>query len=433
MIADLRAAAAEFAEFDGWKLAAVDAGRGSQHDLHPWELLLARIADAVQASSEARTDILLHRPETSEPPPITVQTVVATEIHQHLSRGGRLGRMSLAFRTNWKQALSVWQVQGRSPETADHILAIQRFLSVQFARTELQPLWDGLMAAHGAPKFTELGEEPERAAHTFAGGVAQALNWWCQTWVPLKQRLEECGLDWDRVLGDQPPDVSAHGEMRRIMSAVRDRLIRELEQTRNHLDAARLKKQTGDILVRLRRNTRPEVNALCTAIQDHDADAYRHAFEQCLAAAERHQHALRRKELLSRLTRRTAGGALIGEQWAESISNRSGIHGESTPPGDVAKAWEWRQLNEELDRRAAVDLEEIGRKIADLQDDIQRVTRDLIERKAWARQIRRTSARPETSALSQLGIRVGGFRRFGDAVGNKEVSHAKEVYCPPDG
>src|SRR6516164_4171250 len=39
----------------------------------------------------------------------------------------------------------------------------------------------------------------------------------------------------------------------------------------------------------------------------------------------------------------------------------------------------------------------------------------------------------ETSALSQLKIGVGALGSISDAAGNKEVSHAEEVYRPADG
>ena len=71
-----------------------------------------------------------------------------------------------------------------------------------------------------------------------------------------------------------------------------------------------------------------------------------------MAAVARRKHALRRKELLARLRRN--GSA---ETWAEAILHRHDLHRGSTPPGDIFKAWEWRQLNDELVRRAEVDLE----------------------------------------------------------------------------
>ncbi len=419
LFADLTSAVDEFATFDDCKLAAVDAGRGTAHDRRPWDLLLAKIDEAVLARSEAKTDVIIHDPQVSEPPPLETQATLASEIHRHLAGGGRLGRMSLAFRGRWKNVLSVWQVQGQSPETAEQIVAIQRWLSVKIVLRELQPLWDGLMAPHGAPKFTDLGDEPERTAHTFAAAVGRAVPWWQETWLPLERRLHECGFDWDRFLSEQPPDLTEYGEMQHVISAVQDRLIGALEQTRDYLEAGRLQEQTGDVLTRLRRYPRPEVDVVCRAIQDRDGEAYSRAHNEYLAAVERQRHAVRRKELLSRLTRRGHQGQAVAEAWAERIRNRRGHHGKPTPPGDVTKAWEWRQLNDELDRRGEADLEEIGRKITDLQDQLKRVTNELIERKAWSGQIRRTTPAKRQALMGWLGIikKIGtGFTKRAPAL-----------------
>jgi len=61
------------------------------------------------------------------------------------------------------------------------------------------------------------------------------------------------------------------------------------------------------------------------------------------------------------------------------------------PPGDLAAAWEWRQFSDELDRRSQVDMEELGQKIEQLQRELRDVTNELIDRRAWEKQVRRTS------------------------------------------
>ena len=94
--------------------------------------------------------------------------------------------------------------------------------------------------------------------------------------------------------------------------------------------------------------------------------------------------------------------------------HRHDLHCGSTPPGDVFKAWEWRQLNDELVRRAEVDLEELGRQIEDLQDQLKSVTNQLIDRKAWAGQVRRTRRAQRQALIGWLSIinRIGkGFGR----------------------
>ena len=277
----------EFAAFDGWKLAAVDARRHPQPDGGPWDHLLRKIDETVELALQVQTDVVVHRPQVREESPLQAQSVLALEIHEHLLRGGRLGWLWLPWRLHWKKALSIWTVQGRPPKTADQVAAILRLLSVKISRTELQVLWEGLMAAHGAPGLAELGEEPERAASQFASIIREVLDWWPRRWTPLEQRLRDIGFEWQRFVGEQPPDLNRYGEMRRIMTAVQNRLIGDLERTKKHLESLRVRKQMADVLNHLRMSDRPEVVAVRKAIEDKDPEAYSRAYHECMAAVAR--------------------------------------------------------------------------------------------------------------------------------------------------
>ena len=73
--------------------------------------------------------------------------------------------------------------------------------------------------------------------------------------------------------------------------------------------------------------------------------------------------------------------------WAEHIRARLGVHGQPTPQGDVAAAWEWRQLNDEIERRGNTDIERVCDEIENLTSQLELITTDLIDRRAWASQL----------------------------------------------
>lgn len=414
LVTDLKSVVTEFSVFDGWKLAAVDAGRNQLPDGGPWSHLLAKIDEAVEIARIVQTDIVVHGPEVVDESTLQPQLIAANELLKHLSEGGKLGWMSLAFRSTWKQALSNWRVKSRAPETVEQITAVQRLIAIKISRVELRLLWDGLMSSHGAPHSTELGDEPERSASQFSPVIRDTFEWWCKKWVPLEQRLRDLGFDWPRFIGEQPPDLNRYGEMRRSMEAVQLRLVGDLERTKDHLKALVLNKQMGDILGRLRTFDRPEVAALRKSLEDKNDEAYARSYQACVAAAERRKHALRRKELWAKMTRPSPRGGAIAEAWAEAIRQRRDVHGGNSPPGDALKAWEWRQHNDELDRRAEVDLEDLGRQIQEINDELKRLTNQLIDRKAWAGQVRRTGTAQRQALMGWLSIvtRIGrGFGR----------------------
>ena len=414
VVTELTAVVTEFFSFEGWKLAAVDAGRNQLPGGGPWSHLLTRITEGVELARLLETDIVVHGPEVVDESSLQPQLVAANELLMHLSEGRKLGWMSLTFRPSWKQALSNWRVKGRAPETAEQITAVQRLIAVKISRVELRLLWDGLMYSHGAPHSTKLGDKPEQSASQFSSVIRNSLEWWCKKWVPLEQRLRDLDFDWPRFIGEQPPDLNQYGQIRRIMEAVRLRLVDDLERTREHLKSLVLNNQMGDIFGQLQTFNRPEVEALLKALEEKNDEAYARSYQDCVAAAERRKYSLRRRQLLAKMTRPSSSGSVIAEAWAEAIRQRRDIHGGHNPPGYAMNAWDWRQLNDELDRRAEVDLEDLGYQIQEINDQLKRLTNQLIDRKAWIGQVRRTGTAQRQALMGWLSIvgRIGkGFGR----------------------
>src|SRR5229473_3435976 len=120
------------------------------------------------------------------------------------------------------------------------------------------------------------------------------------------------------------------------------------------------------------------------AVKRRDPHAYRAAYSSLLDFYAKHESLQRRRALLAKLEKVAPG-------WATAIRERIGNHGERDLPGEPEKAWLWRQLYDELDRLARLSLEDIQDRINRLSKELFTVTADLVEKRAWAQQIRRTS------------------------------------------
>jgi very-short-patch-repair endonuclease len=396
LIQAFHSAVVEFRKFASWQLAAVDSGRVRRAE-DPWEHLLAKIDESQQVATESELLVMRFRPQLGDELAWEEQLVSAVEISNHLAGGGKLGFASLLFRSRWKSSLKLWQTQGREPQTHEEVKAVCSLLRLKLVRRELEILWDGLMRANDARAFAELGESPEEVASQFATSLRMARQWWAAQWEPLLSRLAGMGFDWNRFLSEQSPDLMRYGTMLREITAVETRLLRELEQTVSwlrHLHLGQTIKQLNSRLAHFRRR---EVDGIRLALEQRDAEAYSRAFEACKLALERQEHSLRRRKLLERLTRRI-GNAAIAPNWAKAISARVGIHGHSKPPADAAKAWEWRQLSEEIDRRNDLDVDALGQRLDELNSELKNITNRLIDNLAWASQIRRTTL-PQRQAL----------------------------------
>src|SRR5260370_33516188 len=93
-------------------------------------------------------------------------------------------------------------------------------------------------------------------------------------------------------------------------------------------------------------------------------------------------------------------------------------HGERDLPGEPEKAWLWRQLYDELDRLARLSLDDIQDRINRLSKELFTATADLVEKRAWAQQIPRTSLQQRRA--------FPGWREF-----CKQVGQGSSQRAPP--
>ncbi|MGH7625523.1 MAG: AAA domain-containing protein, partial [Gemmatimonadaceae bacterium] len=77
-------------------------------------------------------------------------------------------------------------------------------------------------------------------------------------------------------------------------------------------------------------------------------------------------------------------------EWSRAISTRTGVHGTPTIPGDDVTAWRWRQLQQELAWREALDEVELTRTLERRREELRDTTAQLVDRRAWLSQVRRT-------------------------------------------
>ncbi len=415
LIRGFREAINSFRAMEPWQLAAVDAGRAGDHDVAPWQHLLGKIEEAQRCISEAKLDKINHAPEVADSIPLEQQRQLVVEIRGHVESGKGLGWFALVGRGTWKSAIQCWRVRGQSPTLGDHFAAIESTLHVKIAREELGLLWDGLMSCNGLPSSQELGGNIEQTCAQYGELIQSAIVWWETTWIPLVYALKSLGFDWDRFNGELPPSLGEYGPMKRVVDGVEKQLLPNLSATTSHLRSLYLRKKLKLFSEQVSRFSRSEVNALRAAIEHGNVEDYDKAYQTLVGAISRQQHAQRRRALLRRLEGRAGEGKAVAETWATHVRNRLKEHGQSELPGDPATAWEWRQLCDELDRRAAVNIEEILATIEDLNQRLKNTTVKLIDCRAWSRQVRRTTLRQRHSLMGWLDT----VRRIGRGFGKR--------------
>src|SRR5579859_6975241 len=396
---------------DKWKLAAVYAGRYGDVHRQPWDQLVSLVRLVHREAANALESFVKYGPETSGVAPAKDQEHVAGEILGHLESGGKLGSITLFTHKSWSQFLDVTKINGTRPRLPEHFQTLRQFFRLQSLREELGARWDRQVATLGAPHASEMGEEIEKTLMQYCDAIEGCLSWQERMWLPLQQRLEDIGFRWEKFLAEQPAVLGPDGELARIYNAVNEALLPILDSRFKKLKLLQLEEEFRELKSKLKLAARVAkaskvISQLLSAVNDESCYGYREAYERLLELKSRQADLDLRRVLLTKLE--TAAPA-----WAGAIRNRTGVHGRGEPPRDAASAWTWRQLNDELDRRASVSLESLQAKSEKLREQLRRTTVELIDKRSWASQARRTSSRERQALVGWLDT----IRRIGKGHG----------------
>src|SRR3981189_2723221 len=396
---------------DKWKLAAVYAGKYGHGHREPWEQLVSSVRLVHREAANAQESFVKYGPQLSDNFALEDQERIAGEILAHLENGGKLGSFVMLTHKGWSQFVESAKVNKAKPRLPEHFQALRKFSRLKTLRQDLAGRWDRQMAALGTPSSGEMGEEIEKTLMQFCDAIEDCLGWHEQTWLPLQQQLEDLCFRWEKFLAEQPAVVGADGELVRIGKAVTNSLLPILDSRFKKLRLLQLEGEHRDLKGRLKLSARlakssKATSKLLAAVSDEDSGDYRDAYDRFLELKSRQADLDLRRVLLTKLES-------AAPTWAGAIRNRTAVHGRGEPPRDPAAAWIWRQLNDELDRRAGVSLEALQSKSEKLREQLRRATVGLLDNRAWSSPAPRTSSRQRQALVGWLDT----IRRIGKGHG----------------
>ncbi|MGB2898552.1 MAG: AAA domain-containing protein [Candidatus Acidiferrum sp.] len=394
-----------------WKLAAVYAGKYGHGHREAWDQLVSFVRLVHREAANAQESFVKYGPQLSDNFALEDHERIAGEILAHLENGGRLGSFALLTHKAWSQFIESAKVNKTKPRLPEHFQTLRKLARLKTFRQDLAGRWDRQMAPLGTPSSGEMGEEVEKTLMQFCDAIEDCLSWHEQTWLPLQQQLEDLGFRWEKFLAEQPAVVGADGELLRIGKAVAHSLLPILDSRFKKLRLLQLEVEHRDLKGRLKLAARlakssKATSKLLAAVSDEDSGDYRYAYDRLLELKSRQADLDLRRALLTKLES-------AAPTWAGAIRNRTGVHGRGEPPRDPAAAWIWRQLNDELDRRAGVSLEALQSKSEKLREQLRRATVGLIDKRAWSSQAHRTSSRQRQALVGWLDT----IRRIGKGHG----------------
>ncbi|OGX44041.1 MAG: hypothetical protein A3I71_00580 [Omnitrophica WOR_2 bacterium RIFCSPLOWO2_02_FULL_63_16] len=392
----LKGAIAQLAPADSWLFAVTDAGRTGAEHRQVWDNLLALVDSACQQAAQGAESILQHQPCLPERPAATEQIRILEEIVSHLSNGAKLNWWTTLVRASWKPVLNSAKVASGSPRTAEHFRSLLTVAQLKVTREGLVGRWYHQVVNINGPDIAKVQDQPEAVASRLQEQCKDALNWYHAIWIQILNQLTELGFRWEAFMKEVPPDLSPQGELRRLREVVTNRLPGLLAVRLNQAYAQRAEETLAQLreIAKWALNKNPAASTLTKlieAVSRMDSQTYREAFERLGRLHQLNSALRRRKELLGRLSAHAP-------EWANAIVARIHPHDGSQVPGDPNAAWLWKQLYDELERRAAVSIPKLQGDAEQLTAKLQEVTARLIDSLAWAAQIERTNL-PQRQAL----------------------------------
>ena len=379
--------AVEMIEEDSlWCLEVIAAGWDGGAAQEVWESLISLVEMVAEQAVQAKKMLLEYGPIlTYEPGEEEEIEGLLVEIQQYVLAGGKLSSLKLlTTKRKWKGIIDKGRVNGLPPVKSEHFEALLCQVRLEKARIKLVLRWQRQIPEGPVPH--ELGKAPEQFCSQYCTTISRYLEWNKKQWKPLLLELGQWGFLWEEFMSNMPIQTGTHGRLLRLRRAVLDYLPGVLTARADILLQEKAEKSFATLQTDLEAHDQSTkvIQELTEAVQGRNLVLYRTAFERLVELKSKEDAVVLRRRLLMQLE--SAAPA-----WASAIRQRVDEHGKEVLPGDAEKAWRWRQLNDELDVRNAVSMQELQMQIEKSSHDLRTTTAVLVEKKAWSAQARRTT------------------------------------------
>jgi very-short-patch-repair endonuclease len=369
------------------------SGNGEDHvsdaERGDWAALHQLIKDAVSAAADARAATRAHEIECGGLS-ITTQTVsVVRAIEAQVAAGKSIGVAARMFHREWSPVIELCRIDGASPSTAEHFAALAKVMQADLARRAVAGRWRRQAEQVGLPAFESLPEPREQTLLEYAKQFDDLLSWWPSRSTATVEAMYEAGFNWQTFQAEAIAHARPATPLDRNVAILADAC--EVVWAREHaLARIAARGALGRLVEALRGYRGPVCAALRGAVQEKDLDAYARWYDELVALEKKRTLVRTRAALLERLS-------AAAPAWANAIRGRDDMHGAPTPPGrssdgadTIPAAWRWRQMAQEVERRATLDERVVARTLRDRRTALRATTTRLIDRKAWLAQSRRT-------------------------------------------
>ncbi|MGA2000411.1 MAG: AAA domain-containing protein [Terriglobales bacterium] len=401
-----------------WQLDAIQAGRDGDEAKQVWVSLTQLIESTWQEVQDCHVLLMAHGPRLHDQRSPHELLPIVDEIIQHIEAGKSFGLLTKLTKPGWQQLISVTYIGNRRPilnEPTD-FRAVRALLRTQLIRQKLVERWERQIAAQGGPTAAELGEKPELVCRQFVPQIQACVDWHSATWLALEAEFQQLGFGWSAYLQLTPPQTGNNAELRRLRDAVLGDLERILKARAGWLRLQHLEQVWSECRALVPQTDQTDAvvaRQLRQALHEAAPTTYQESYEELVRLKNLEPDLMMRRKLLGRLEH-------AAPTWASAIQNRHPRHSTPEPPGEPLAAWEWRQMHDELERRANVSIEEVQQRIEHLIRELLDVTAQLVEKLTWVSLIRKTTP-DQKQALGSYALMRNKLTKTGRGVQDAEM------------
>lgn len=386
-----------FKDSTSWQMEAVQAGRDGEVSKQSWISLMEFIDQSWKEIQESNILIMEHGPTISDLRPVHITLPIINEIVAFVEKGNSLGLMARVTKRPWFKFLKTIQIGGRPIhlKKKEHLFAVQAYLKVDGLRQELCARWDRRMVPGGAPGISELGDKPEQICRQFLPNIRDSLDWHSKVWLPLESELVRLGFNWSAYFDTTKPETGENAELLRLRTSILGDFGKILKSKLSAIRLSTLEKRLLSYQTQMPNETKRDgklTRDLRQALIDVEPQSYSVAHKELSRLRILEPDIQLRAAILTKINTHAP-------VWASAIQTRLVKHGATQPPGNPESAWEWRQLHDELERRASVSFEDLQERIESLNEQLLEVTSRLVEKQTWLNQIKNVEPK-ERQALS---------------------------------
>lgn len=372
-----------------WRPYTIVAGIHGGVEREVWTSLIEKIEQAVDSSAKYSL-VLQHRPTLGEEVVVHKQLSIFIQICSHLENGGKLNFIQLATKSEWRQLIKASKVTAGEPVHIDHFNALKQIAEMKVRRLDLEDLWNSLIGVHIDKPFSQLGNSPEHSCRALIPEIKRCLDWNDKVWNPIFAKLKSEGLKIDDIFASLPRETSQVAEYLVIEKFAKSLLFSLVQ---NEVLRRKLK-ESEEAFLNLKNlvstfdPSKPDqgcVGQIVKAVVNKDINGYDKALEYLRKIISIKPLVIERDLILKELHK-------IAPTWSNLITQRISPHDKSNTPGDISKAWLFRQLSEILDDRNKLNTHEIQQEIEAVNSMLREVTRLLVDSRAWGEQLKRLQA-----------------------------------------